>query len=292
MERRVSLVIEAKEKDLGGFSVRRSLPNMRRRMVGPFIFVDHFGPAVIPPNGGMDVRPHPHIGLATVTYLFEGSILHRDSVGSEQEIRPGAVNWMTAGRGIVHSERSTEAFRRTGGPIFGMQIWVALPEAHEETEPGFSHHPKETIPTIDYGGSTFDLVAGEALGQRAPAPTLSRLFYVHSQLDAGADVAFPVGDQEAAVYVVEGSILVDGTAYGVGSMVVFEDGGGETLCFSASSEGARVMILGGDPLGKRYIWWNLVASTKELIEAGKERWRRDEFPKVPGETERIPLPEA
>jgi len=286
----VELDIAAHTRDLGGgFTVRRLLPSPLRRMVGPFIFVDHMGPVHLAPGLGLDVRPHPHINLATVTYLFEGEILHRDSLGTEQVIRPGAVNWMTAGRGIVHSERSPAAARKAGPNLHGMQLWIALPTEHEEVDPSFQHHPADTIPTVELPGARLRVVAGAAYGATAPIKTLSPLFYVEAQLDADAEIALPDEYQGRAAYVVTGVISCAGKTYGEGSMVVFRSGVPAAITALA---GSRVMLLGGAPLtGQRYIYWNFVSSSQDRIERAKDNWRKRRFPSIlHDDAEFIPLP--
>jgi redox-sensitive bicupin YhaK (pirin superfamily) len=288
----VELDIDARTRDLGdGFTVRRLLPSAARRLVGPFIFVDHLGPVHLRPGGGLDVRPHPHINLATVTFLFEGEILHRDSLGSEQPIRPGAVNWMTAGRGIVHSERSPVAERKRGPRVHGMQLWVALPKAEEEVAPSFQHHPAVSIPSVERPGARLRVVAGSAYGATSPVAVLSPLFYVEAQLERGATLPLPDEHRGRAAYVVSGAISVDGKAHGEGTMLVFKEGVPARL---QALDAARVMLLGGAPLdGERHIWWNFVSSSTERIERAKDDWRHGRFPKVPGdETEFIPLPDS
>jgi redox-sensitive bicupin YhaK (pirin superfamily) len=285
----LALTIDARTRDLGGFTVRRLLPTARRRMVGPFIFFDHMGPMQLAAGQGIDVRPHPHINLATVTYLFAGELVHRDSLGSEQPITPGAVNWMTAGRGIVHSERSSSAARKSGAHVHALQLWVALPRAHEETEPTFAHHPPDDIPLVERAGARLRVIAGAAFGATAPVRVLSPLFYVEAALDRGAVLALPDEHAERAVYVVDGAIDVDGAAHGAGRMLVFRAG---STCVRAL-EPARVMLLGGAPLdGERHIWWNFVSSDPARLERAKQDWKAGRFPKVPGdESELIPLPE-
>jgi redox-sensitive bicupin YhaK (pirin superfamily) len=285
----IELVIPQRRRDLGGFEVGRVLPFARRRMVGPFIFFDHMGPvdfaAGIP--RAVDVRPHPHIGLSTVTYLFEGEIMHRDSVGSEQPIRPGEVNWMTAGRGITHSERFEQA-RAEGGPMHGIQSWVALPREQEETAPAFAHHAATDLPVHEEAGVWRRIIAGEAFGQRADVATHSPLFYVHCELAAGATAELPADYPERAAYVVSGRVEVDGSAVDAGNLLVFAPG--QPVRFSAISP-ATVMLLGGEPLGERYIEWNFVSSSKERIEAAKADWRAGRM-KLPDadHDEFIPLP--
>lgn len=281
-------LLKPHEKDIGGFFVRRLLPAHPHKMVGPFIFFDHMGPAGFDPGRGMDVRPHPHIGLATVTYLFEGAILHRDSLGSIQEINPGDVNWMTAGAGIVHSERSPDRVRETGGPVHGIQVWVALPKEHEQTAPGFEHHPGATLPEILQPGVRMRLIAGSAYGQTAPATTFSPLFYLAVDMEAGARFVLPAEYPQRAVYVVDGDVSVEQEAVAERHMAVLPAGQEITIEARTAS---RLMLLGGEPLdGDRFIWWNFVASSKELILQAKEKWRAQNFGRVPEETEWIPLP--
>ena len=287
----VALSVEGRTRELGdGFTVRRLLPSAARRMVGPFIFVDHMGPIRLPPNHGLDVRPHPHINLATVTFLFEGEILHRDSLGSEQPIRPGDVNWMLAGRGIVHSERTPSAARMSGPSLHGMQLWVALPKVEEEAVPSFQHHPSRTIPSVDRPGAQLRIIAGSAYGQTSPVRVSSPLFYVEANLDAGTTLPLP-DEQERAAYVVSGSVSADGKTYGEGVMVVFREGSRAGV---HALEASRVLLLGGAPLeGERHIWWNFVSSSRERIERAKDDWRHGRFAKVPGdETDFIPLPDS
>jgi redox-sensitive bicupin YhaK (pirin superfamily) len=285
----ISLVIDQRRRDLGGFEVGRVLPHAKHRMVGPFIFFDHMGPVDFPPGipRSMDVRPHPHIGLATLTYLFDGEIMHRDSVGSEQPIRPGEVNWMTAGRGITHSERFERA-RREGGHMNGIQAWVALPDEHEETDPGFSHHARDELPLIEEGGAQLRLIAGEAMGERSPVKTFSPIFYLHGELAAGARLALEGRYSERAVYVAAGSIEADGRTFGEGQMLVFEPGR-DALVKAVTP--AIVMLLGGEPVGERFIEWNFVASSRERIEQAKADWRAGRM-KLPDldHGEFIPLP--
>lgn len=287
----VRRVLEGRPRDLGGFEVRRVLPAGGLQTVGPFIFFDHMGPARFAPGQGVDVRPHPHIGLATVTYLFEGEFLHRDSLGTAQRIRPGDVNWMVAGRGIAHSERTPPDVRGVAGgaAIHGIQTWVALPQAAEETDPSFEHHPAAMLPEIRIAGGTLRLIAGEAWGQRAPTAVFSPMFYLAAALEAGATVELPDEHAERAAYVAEGGIVVAGERHGVGRMVVFEPDSPATLQATAAS---RVMLLGGAPLdGPRHIWWNFVSSSMARIERAKDDWRAARFAAVPGDDERIPLPD-
>jgi len=286
----IELVIDQRRRDLGGFEVGRVLPFAKRRMVGPFVFFDHMGPieftAGLPRS--VDVRPHPHIGLATVTYLFEGEVMHRDSLGSEQAIRPGEVNWMTAGRGITHSERFERA-RREGGPMHGIQAWVGLPRELEEMEPAFDHYESAGLPTYESGGLWARLVAGEAFGARAEVRTLSPLFYVHWKLAAGTRAQLDAQYPERAAYVAAGSVQVEGRTYEAGRMLVF--GRGQPIVFRATTA-AVVMLLGGEPIGERFIEWNFVSSSRERIEQAKADWRaqRMRLP-IHDETEFVPLPE-
>ncbi|WP_151636445.1 pirin family protein [Noviherbaspirillum aerium] len=276
-------------KDLGdGFTVRRLLPSHPHKMVGPFIFFDHMGPADFESGAGLDVRPHPHIGLATVTYLFEGAILHRDSLGTVQEIRPGDVNWMTAGRGIAHSERSPERLRESGGTLQGIQTWVALPKSDERAEPAFEHHPAASLPVIQYPGVNMRLIAGSAFGKTAPARTYSDMFYLAVEMEAGSSFSLPPEYAQRGIYLVDGEIAVDGMPLAEKHMAVLEHAREITI---EAGAGARLMLLGGAPMdGDRFIWWNFVSSSREAIEDAKERWRSQEFGKVPDETEWIPLP--
>ena len=262
-------VIDQRRKDLGGFEVGRVLPFGPHKMVGPFIFFDHIGPANFAPGLAKtaDVRPHPHIGLATVTYLFEGEIMHRDSVGSQEVIHPGEVNWMTAGSGITHSERF-EKIREVGGPLHGIQSWVALPGRDEETTPAFAHYGHVELPTVDEGGLWARLIAGEAFGVRSPVKTHSPLFYAHCALKDKARVEMPQGYPERAAYVASGSVETDGRRFNAGQMLVFESGSA-TLTSAGPS---IVMLLGGEPVGQRFIEWNFVSSTQERIEQAKADW--------------------
>jgi redox-sensitive bicupin YhaK (pirin superfamily) len=275
-------------KDIGGLEVRRLLPAHPHQMVGPFIFFDHMGPAEFAPGQGIDVRPHPHIGLATVTYLFEGAIMHRDSLGCVQRIEPGAVNWMTAGSGIVHSERTDPADRVTGARLHGIQTWIALPRAHEQTAPAFSHHPQSSLPVITQTGVEMRLIVGSAFGKKAPTPAFSEIFYLAAEMDAEAAFELPPEHEERAVYVVEGSVQVGGAALAPLHMAVLPAGAAVKI---EAASAARLMLLGGAKMdGERHIWWNFVASSRELIEDAKARWREQRFAAVPGETEFIPLP--
>ena len=286
----LAAVIDARPRDLGGFKVGRVLPSTVRRLIGPFIFFDHMGPADFPSGRGIDVRPHPHIGLATVTYLFQGEIVHRDSLGSDQPIRPGDVNWMTAGRGIVHSERTGQELRQTGSRLDGLQLWVALPRRHEESEPEFHHHPARTLPALDIAGIRIRVLAGNAFGERSPVRTFSPLFYADAAMPADSELALPDEHEERAVYVVSGAVQCDNERAGSGRMLVFAPGVSATL--RAVGE-ARVALIGGAPIdGERHIFWNFVSSSPERIEQAKRDWREGRFPKVPGDDrEFIPLPD-
>jgi len=276
-------------RDLGDFTVRRVLPGFPHRTVGPFIFFDHMGPVALPPGRGADVRPHPHIGLATVTYLFEGEIVHRDSLGSVQAIAPGDVNWMTAGRGIVHSERTAAEQRRKGPRLHGIQTWVALPRAYELVEPGFHHHPQATLPRLSAGGAELRIIAGTAFGERSPVAVFSPTLYVAAELEAGAVLRLDAEHEERGVYAVEGEISVAGAPLPPQHLAVLETRG--TVEVRAATR-ARAMLLGGAKLdGERFIWWNFVASSRERIEEAKQHWREQRFPRIPGETEFIPLPD-
>jgi redox-sensitive bicupin YhaK (pirin superfamily) len=286
----IDLLIDQRTRDLGGgFEVGRVLPFAKRRMVGPFVFFDHFGPVDFPAGipRSIDVRPHPHIGLSTVSYLFEGEIMHRDSVGSEQAIRPGEVNWMTAGRGITHSERFERA-RAEGGTMHGIQAWVGLPVADEETEPCFAHYGGDDLPTYESGGVWARLVAGEAFGARASVRTYSPMFYVHWQLTAGATAELPAEYPERAAFVAAGRVEADGQVLEAGRMAIFAPG--SAVRFTASTN-AIVMLLGGEPIGERFIDWNFVSSSLERIEQAKADWRagRMKLPDLDNQ-ESIPLP--
>jgi len=283
------LVIAPRSRDLGGFTVRRVLPAADCPTVGPFVFFDQVGPADLPPGQGIDVRPHPHIGLATVTYLFDGEILHRDSLGSVQPIRPGELNWMTAGRGIVHSERTAPEVRRRGSRLFGIQAWVALPRAFEETEPTFEHYGAEALPILEEPDRRLCVIAGELYGVRSPVKTHSALFYVDAQLAADAVLSLPADYPERAIHIAAGRIEIAGEVFEAGRMLVFREGHSITL---RALDPTRLMLLGGEPLDSpRHIWWNLVSSSTERIEQAKADWKAGRFPEVPGETEFIPLPD-
>jgi redox-sensitive bicupin YhaK (pirin superfamily) len=286
----IDLVIIPRSVDLGHFEVRRALPHSRRRMVGPFIFFDHFGPAEFHAGQGIDVRPHPHIGLATVTFLFDGEIMHRDSLGTSAAIRPGEVNWMTAGRGIVHSERTAPEHRREGEPIHGLQCWVALPSDQEECLPGFSHHDSAALPLIRDAGKTVRVVAGSMYGEHSPVPTLSETLFADISLADGAVLPVDAGVEERALYIIAGSVDITGEEFAAGRLLVFRPGDPITVkAFGA----ARVVVLGGAAMdGPRHVWWNFVSSRKERIEQAKADWKLARFDTVPGDDkEFIPLPE-
>lgn len=275
-------------KDLGGgFLVRRCLPSVQRQAVGPFLFFDHFGPITAQPSDNHDVRPHPHIGLATVTYLFEGAMQHRDSTGAVQRIEPGAINWMTAGRGIVHSERTPDDLRGVVRRSHGLQLWCALPVEHEEDEPSFVHTPAAAIPSVERAGAIVRVLIGEAFGVRSPVAVLSPTLYLDIALPAGATLAMPAAAPERAVYAVDGEIELDGEPVPAGTMAVLQPGSEPLLCAAA---GARVALIGGAPLGHRHMVWNFVSSRRERIVQAQDDWEAQRFPRVPGETEFIPLP--
>jgi redox-sensitive bicupin YhaK (pirin superfamily) len=286
----IQQVVVPRSVDLGGFQVHRALPSARSRMVGPFIFFDHFGPAMFKSGDGVDVRPHPHIGLATVTYLFDGEIVHRDSLGTAMPIRPGAVNWMTAGRGIVHSER-TAADRRDGGePLHGLQLWVALPMKGEETAPAFAHTAAADIPELTEGDMTLRVVAGSLHGLRSPVTTSWETVFADVRLKAGATMPLDAEHEERAVYVVTGEIEIGGDRYGPERLLVLKPG--DRVAIHAAND-AHFILVGGAPMdGPRHIWWNFVSSSKERIESAKADWKAGRFDIVPGDTtEFIPLPD-
>ncbi|HEV2363675.1 MAG TPA: pirin family protein [Caulobacteraceae bacterium] len=285
----IEQVIDARRRDLGGFEVGRVLPAAARRAVGPFVFLDHFGPMEMPAGlpREADIRPHPHIGLSTLTYLFEGEITHRDSLGFDIAIHPGEVNWMTAGSGITHSERF-DRLRRTGGAMHGVQAWVALPAADEETDPAFAHHGPEDLPTYEADGLWARLVAGEAFGARAAVRTHSPLFYVHWRLKRGARAQLEARYPERAAFIAAGAVEIDGCAFGTGEMIVFE--AGQPVLFAASAD-AELMLLGGESVGPRFVEWNFVSSSKERIEQAKADWRAGRMRLPMGDDkEFIPLP--
>jgi redox-sensitive bicupin YhaK (pirin superfamily) len=283
-------VIVPRPRDLGGFAVRRVLPSPERRSVGPFVFFDQMGPAELAPGQGIDVRPHPHIGLATVTYLFAGTIVHRDSLGTKQSIDPGAVNWMTAGRGIVHSERSDTELRKRRQHLYGIQIWVALPKEHEETDPGFAHYAAASLPVIEGEGTTVRVIAGSCFGKTSPVKTLSSLFYADASLQAGASFALGNDYEERAIYLLEGQLKIAGQSFDPGRLLVFA--AGDEITVNANGA-ARWLVFGGEPLdAPRHVWWNFVSSSRERIEKAKTDWKEGRFAPVPGDAEFIPLPEG
>ena len=285
----IELMIVPRSVDLGGFSVRRALPHSKRRMVGPFIFFDQMGPAEFLTDQGIDVRPHPHINLATLTYLFEGEIMHRDSLGTEAAIRPGAVNWMRAGRGIVHSERERGEVKQSTHRLFGIQAWAALPKSHEESAPGFVHHGQDDLPRIIGEGKRVRLVMGSAYGAQSPVEFPHETLFAEAVLAPGAVLPLDPDYDERAVYVASGEIDIAGDKFGEGRLLVFKPGDRISILALAQS---RLMLLGGEPMdGPRHIWWNFVSSSKERIDQAKEDWRAKRFGLVPGdEKEFIPLP--
>ncbi len=292
----IETIIVPRARDLGGFEVRRALPAPKRQMVGPFIFFDQMGPAEFVTGKGIDVRPHPHIGLATVTYLYKGKIHHRDSLGTDSWIEPGAVNWMVAGHGITHSERADGDLLKRPHDLFGIQTWVALPKDAEDDPADFQHAAKDDLPFLQGEGKEVRLILGDAWGERAPVQTFSEMFYADAVLEAGASIPLPDNHEDRGVYVVEGSIVVAGETYAAGQMMVFRPG--DSMSLRAGDSGARLMMLGGATLeGSRHIWWNFVASSKERIDAAKEAWRAGDwahgrFKLPPGdEDEFIPLPD-
>jgi redox-sensitive bicupin YhaK (pirin superfamily) len=286
----IEMIIVPRARDLGGFEVRRALPSARRQMVGPFIFFDQMGPAEFITGEGIDVRPHPHINLATVTYLFEGEIMHRDSLGTEQPIRPGAVNWMSAGRGIVHSERTAPERKARGQKLFGIQSWVALPAAFEESAPNFAHHDSQALPLIEERDKSVRLIVGSAFGKTSPVRTASEMIYADIALEPGASVPIDADHEERGIYLVSGTVEIAGDHFGPGQLLIFRPG--DRITVSAATP-ARFLLLGGAPMdGPRYIWWNFVSSRKERIEQAKAEWKSGRFDSVPGDAEEfIPLPE-
>ncbi|OSP54386.1 pirin family protein [Pseudoruegeria sp. SK021] len=292
----IETLIIPRARDLGGFEVKRALPAPKRQMVGPFIFFDQAGPAEFLTGQGIDVRPHPHIGLGTVTYLYQGDFHHRDSIGTDQIIRPGALNWMVAGKGVSHSERTSEAGRRGPHGLFGIQTWLALPDGIEDMEPMFEHHAKDALPEIEADGVNARLILGTAYGETAPATLFSETFYLDVVLAAGARMPLPDDHEDRGLYITQGSVSIAGQEFGAGQMMVFRPG--DKITVAAGDQGARLMALGGATLnGPRHIWWNFVASSKEKIEAAKDDWRagrwgtglfdlpvddRDDFIPLPG----------
>jgi redox-sensitive bicupin YhaK (pirin superfamily) len=291
----IETLIVPRARDLGDFEVRRALPAPKRQMVGPFIFFDQAGPAEFVTGKGVDVRPHPHIGLGTVTYLFRGEFQHRDSIGSNQVILPGAVNWMVAGHGVTHSERTSEATRRHPHSLFGIQTWVALPETKEDVAPSFEHHGKEALPVIEADGVSARLILGRAFGATAPAALFSDMFYLDAALGPGARMPLPSDHEDRGLYIVDGTVSIAGQIFEAGRMMVFRPG--DAISVAAGPQGARLIGLGGATLnGPRYIWWNFVSSSRDKIEAAKEEWRRQawgqgQFDLPPDDrAEFIPLP--
>jgi redox-sensitive bicupin YhaK (pirin superfamily) len=287
----LELIVVPRVRDLGdGFEVRRALPSEERQMVGPFIFFDQMGPAQFLTGKGLDVRPHPHIGLATVTYLFDGQVMHRDSEGNALEITPGAMNLMTAGRGIAHSERTPQNARRAGGNLSGIQSWIALPQAHEEIDPSFQHFEAADLPVLEADGVWARVIAGSAFGQNAPVGMFSDWFYAEVLLDPGASAPLDPHYEERAIYIVEGEIEIAGESFEAPRLLIFRPGDRITV---RAKRHARLMFLGGSALeGPRYIWWNFVSSRRERIEQAKEDWKSGRFAPVPTETEFIPLPQS
>jgi redox-sensitive bicupin YhaK (pirin superfamily) len=285
----IDLLLTGHDKDLGGgFVVRRLLPAAQRQAVGPFLFFDHFGPVEQKPGTLHDVRPHPHIGLATVTYLFEGAIAHRDSVGSVQEIAPGAINWMTAGRGIAHSERRPERLAHETYVNHGLQLWAALPEADEDAPPAFEHTPAADIPEVDVDGIRVRVLIGQAFGKRSPVRTFSETLYLDVALMAGASFVLPALAEERAVYAVDGAITVDGEPVAMRQMALLRPGEPAVI---HCQQPTRLAVIGGAPIAHRHLWWNFVSSRKERIVQAADDWQAGRFEQVPGETEFIPLPE-
>jgi redox-sensitive bicupin YhaK (pirin superfamily) len=285
----IDLVVVPRSVDVGHFAVRRALPHVKRRMVGPFIFFDHFGPAEFHSGQGIDVRPHPHIGLATVTFLFDGEIMHRDSLGTAAAIRPGEVNWMSAGRGIVHSERTAPDHRNEGEPIHGLQCWVALPTSDEESAPSFSHHDSAALPLVSDAGRTARIITGSAYGERSPVPTLTDTLFVDVTLTQGATLPVDAATEERAAYLISGEVEIVGDRFEAGRLLIFRPG--DPITVTAVTD-ARLVLLGGATMdGPRHIWWNFVSSRKERIEQAKADWKLSRFDTVPGDDkEFIPLP--
>jgi len=287
--RALETIVVPRPRDLGGFEVRRALPSAERRNIGPFVFFDQMGPAELAPGSGIDVRPHPHIGLATVTYLFEGTIVHRDSLGSVQAIEPGAVNWMTAGRGIVHSERSDNELRQRRQKLYGLQIWVALPRRYEETDPDFTHYAADLLPQIEGEGKTVRVIAGSLFGRASPVKTFSKLFYGDTVCRPGASLLLNNEYAERGIYLLEGAVDIHGQRFEPGRLLVFSSG--DEITIKAASA-ARFVLFGGEPLDSpRHLWWNFVSSSSERIEQAKSDWKNGRFAPVPGDSEFIPLPE-
>jgi len=291
----IETVIIPRARDLGGFEVRRALPAPRRQMVGPFIFFDQAGPAEFLTGQGIDVRPHPHIGLGTVTYLYQGEFEHRDSLGTHQMIYPGEVNWMVAGQGVTHSERTSQATRRGESSLFGIQTWIALPESHEDMPPSFEHHGKDALPLLEGEGKQVRLILGTAWGEKAPVTMHSETFYADVILQPGAKLPLPDDHEDRGLYITQGSIEIAGDIFEAGRMMVFRPG--DAITVTAGAQGARLMALGGETMnGPRHIWWNFVASSKERIEEAKAAWaagdwQQGRFQLPPGDDQEfIPLP--
>lgn len=282
----ISLLISGRGRDLGGFSVRRVLPATECRTIGPFIFFDEMGPADFPPGKGIDVRPHPHIGLSTVTFLFDGQIMHRDSLGFVQPIEPGAVNLMTAGRGIVHSERTAPERRASGQRLHGIQTWMALPEALQEIDPAFEHHPAGSLPTIETPGAHTTVIIGTAFGATSPVQAHARTLYLFHALDAGARLTLPSA-QERGLYLVDGRVRIGECTLEPGVMAVLNDPDVEVV----ADTDARLLLVGGEPIGPRELYWNFVHSSAARIEQAKAEWAAGGFDRVPGDEEFIPLPD-
>ena len=286
----IKLIIEERPSNIGNFMVGRLLPFREKRMVGPFAFIDHMGPTCMSDYENLDVPPHPHIGLSTLTYLFEGSIMHKDSLGTEMEIKPGQINWMTSGKGIVHSERTPDYLRSSNKMLHGLQIWVALPKELEEMEPSFFHVPENQIPEWNTDNIAFKLIAGEVMGKKSPVPVYSPLYLL--ELKSTSSQTVTIGEHlfgESALYILEGSIESEGNVFGPKQILIAKD---SKLCTFDIAENSSIYIFGGEPFPEeRIIYWNFVASTKELIEKAKEKWLTQTFDKVPGETEFVPLPD-
>lgn len=287
MAKNITHIIQPREKDLGGFSVRRILPYTKQRMVGPFIFFDHLGPATFMAGEGIDVRPHPHINLATITYLFEGELLHHDSLGIKKVIKPGAISLMTAGKGIAHSERTPPELRNEEKTLHALQLWIALPEDKEECAPSFEHTPVENIPELDVNGVSVCVMMGAAYGAVSPVTCHSKSLYLEASLEKGQTLELPA-EQERALYVISGEIRIGDEAVNAYEMAVLGD---SDVTIEATAE-SKIAVIGGDSLGERHIWWNFVSSRKERIEQAKEGWNEGRFDPVEGENEVIPLPEG
>jgi len=285
----VAELLPPRVKDLGGgFTVRRLLPSFPRQGVGPFVFFDHFGPTTVHPTDNFDVRPHPHIGLATVTYLFEGAMLHRDNLGAEQLIEPGAINWMTAGRGIVHSERRPPHLRNERYAVHGLQLWAALPRDFEECDPAFAHTPAAAIPALHKDGHAVRVLVGEAFAHTSPVATLAATLYLDIDAAPGATLELPPTHAEMAVYPLDQALAIDGMHVPAQAMALLQPNATSHI---AAANGGRYVVIGGDPLdGPRFLWWNYVSSSRERIERAKEDWSRQRMPRIPGEHEWIPLP--